>query len=144
MDALLVIKALHIIAVVSWFAGLFYLPRLFVYHAENREEPAVHRLLCTMQQRLYRYIMQPAMGATLAFGILLAWMEWELVRDGVWFWLKLGCVGALLAIHFADGRFVRRFCSGEERRSARFFRIYNEIPTLLLIAIVMLVVLRPW
>ncbi len=139
----LVIKALHIVAVVAWFAGLFYLPRLFVYHATRREGPC-HALLCTMEQRLYRYIMRPAMLAVITLGAILAWLEWDFVKGGVWFWLKLLCVGALLFLHWQDGRYVRAFAERRSVPSERFFRLYNEAPTLLLVAIVLLVVLKPW
>ncbi len=141
--ALLVVKALHIVAVVAWFAGLFYLPRLFVYHATRRADPC-HELLATMERRLYRYIMQPAMAAVVILGATLAWMEWDLVRGGVWFWLKLGCVAALLLLHRQDGRYVRAFAEGAPVPGERFFRLYNELPTLLLVAVVLLVVLKPW
>ncbi|RME85584.1 MAG: protoporphyrinogen oxidase HemJ [Zetaproteobacteria bacterium] len=139
---MLVLKALHIIAVVAWFAGLFYLPRLFVYHA-TRKQGEVHALLSTMERRLFRYIMTPAMLMVLAFGASLAAIEWELVRDQWWFWAKLIGVAALVAFHLQCGRYLRAFAGRKPTPSERFFRAFNEIPTLLLIAIVFLVVLRP-
>ncbi len=133
---ILLLKSLHIIAVVSWFAGLLYLPRLFVYHAECEDEPGRKRFE-TMEQRLYKRIMGPAMAATVILGLLLM-----PGHAGLWLWMKLTLVVVLVAYHISCGRFIKKLAAGTAP-SARFFRFYNEVPSLLLIAIVMLVVLKP-
>jgi len=137
------IKAFHIIAVVSWFAGLFYLPRIFVYHAGHADGP-VHAQFCIMERKLYRYIMNPAMLATLAFGLWLAWIERDLIADGYWFHAKMALVATLVAFHLVCGRFVRAFAAGRNRRDHRFYRMFNEIPTLILVAVVILAVVKPF
>ena len=137
------VKAFHIIAVVSWFAGLFYLPRIFVYHAGHRDGP-VHEQFCVMEYKLYRYIMNPAMMLTVALGGALAWMQWDYVSGEAWFWLKMALVAALIAFHIHCGKLVKAFAAGENARPHAFYRKYNEIPTLILIAVVILVVVRPF
>ena len=130
------LKSLHIIAVVSWFAGLLYLPRLFVYHVECEDEPGRKRFTL-MQQRLYRRIMGPAMAASILFGFALM-----PGFGGAWLWIKLVLVVALVGFHVSCGVYIKRLAAGRAP-SSRFFRIYNEIPTLLLIAIVLLVIYKP-
>ncbi|HXH71484.1 MAG TPA: protoporphyrinogen oxidase HemJ [Mariprofundaceae bacterium] len=137
------IKSLHIISMVSWFAGLFYLPRIFVYHAGHPDGP-VHEQFCVMERKLYRFIMRPAMMATIFFGMWLAWIEWEIVYDTVWFWSKMTLVAILLGFHIHNGRVVADFAAGRNHRPHTFYRMYNEIPTLILIVVVMLVVVRPF
>ncbi len=136
------LEAFHIIFMVSWFAGLFYLPRLFVYHAGHPAGP-VHEQFCVMEHKLYRFIMMPAMFLTVAFGLALAVEEWDIVRDQAWFWIKMALVVLLVAYHFHNGRVVSRFACGENRHSHKFYRFYNEFPTLILIVIVILVVVQP-
>ena len=137
------LKAFHIIAMVSWFAGLFYLPRIFVYHSRHAAGP-VHEQFCIMERKLYRYIMRPAMIVTVALGLLMADIEWDIVGGEPWFWIKMALVAALLGFHWHNGRMVRQFAEGSNRRSERFFRIYNELPTLVLIGAVVMVVVRPF
>lgn len=137
------LKAFHIVFVTSWFAGLFYLPRLFVYHAVHPDGP-IHRQFCIMERRLYRFIMQPAMVLTVLLGFVMSWMEWSILVDARWYWLKLALVVCLVGYHFHCGKEVKRFATGEACRGQRFYRVYNEVPTLLLIAIVVLVVVRPF
>jgi len=137
------IKSFHIIAMVAWFAGLFYLPRIFVYHAGHKDGP-VHEQLCVMEYKLYRYIMNPAMMVTIALGIALAWMQWDGLSGEIWFWLKMVLVAALLAFHIHNGMVVKTFAAGENTRLHTFYRKYNEIPTLVLIAIVILVMVKPF
>jgi len=137
------IKTFHIIAMVSWFAGLFYLPRIFVYHAGHSDGP-VHEQLCVMEYKLYRYIMWPAMVVTIALGIALAWIQWNGVSGEIWFWLKMVLVALLQTYHFYSGHLVRVFAAGKNTRPHTFYRKYNEIPTLILIAIVILVVVKPF
>jgi protoporphyrinogen IX oxidase len=137
------VKAFHIIAVVSWFAGLFYLPRFFVYHVNHISGP-VHEQFCIMERKLYRFIMRPAMVLTVVLGLLLAAIEWDTVGGEPWFWIKMVLVAALLVFHWHNGRVVRAFAAGRNRYSERFFRLYNELPTLVLIGAVIMVVVRPF
>lgn len=137
------IKAFHIVFVVAWFAGLFYLPRIFVYHAGHPSGP-VHDQLCVMERKLYRLIMHPAMVLTVALGAWLTALEWAYLRGAGWFWVKLALVAGLLAYHVHCGRLVRTFAAGANTRPHTFYRVYNELPTLVLVAVVVLVVVRPF
>ncbi|NND81225.1 MAG: protoporphyrinogen oxidase HemJ [Gammaproteobacteria bacterium] len=134
------IKALHIIALVCWMAGIFYLPRLFVYHAMAEDEVGRERFK-VMERKLYRGIMQPSMLATIIFGLWL-WLGYGFA--GGWLHLKLALVVVLLAYHFWCGQMIQRFARDEIKRGHVFFRIMNELPVLLLIAIVILVVVKPF
>lgn len=135
------VKALHVIALISWMAGLLYLPRLFVYHSQVGPG-AQSELFKTMERRLSRYIMAPAMIVTWLAGLTLIFLgDW---RDAHWLHAKLALVAVLTAIHFYFGFIVRAFARDENRRPARFFRIVNEVPTLLMIGIVILVVVKPF
>ena len=140
------LKAFHVIFVVTWFAGLFYLPRLFVYHVEA-EEPVVRERLKVMQRRLLG-ITHIGGALALVFGIALAawWMAHSpaMLTQGGWFHLKLVLVVALVAYHVALARFVRVFARDACTRSSRWLRLFNEIPALLLIAIVILAVVKPF
>ena len=138
------VKSVHILAVIAWMAGMLYLPRLYVYHAlapvgSNRS--ATFRV---MERRLLRGIMNPAMVATLAFGLLLAATPGIVDWHRGWIWAKLGLVALLLAYHGTLARWRRAFAGDRNRHSPRFFRIVNELPTLVLIAIVVLVVVKPF
>ncbi len=137
------IKSFHIIAMVSWFAGLFYLPRIFVYHAGHKDD-SVHEQLCVMERKLYRFIMYPAMIVTMALGVTLAWLEWDDISGEVWFWLKMALVIVLLAFHLHNGLVVKTFAAGGNIRPHTFYRKYNEIPTIILILVVILVVVKPF
>jgi protoporphyrinogen IX oxidase len=134
------VKSLHIIFVVSWFAGLFYLPRLFVYHAQATDGASIERFK-VMERKLYRGIMTPAMVLTLASGIWL-WLGYGF--RGGWLEAKLALVGALVAYHFWMDALRRRFAADANRASHVFYRWVNEAPTLLLVAIVILVVVKPF
>ncbi|MBT8115523.1 MAG: protoporphyrinogen oxidase HemJ [Arenicella sp.] len=134
------IKALHIIAVICWMAGIFYLPRLFVYHAMAEDEVSRERFK-VMERKLYRGIMEPASIATLVFGIWL-WLGYGF--QGSWLNLKLGLVVLLLIYHFWCGYMVRRFARDEVTHGHVFFRFANELPVLLLVGIVILVVVKPF
>ena len=136
------IKALHIVSAIAWMVGLLYLPRLFAYHADASAETG--KTFEVMERRLLRAIMNPAMIATFVFGIALLLTpgvaDW---RSG-WLYAKLGLVGALTVLHHGMALWRKAFAAGENRHSARFFKIANEVPTVLLIAIVVLVVVRPF
>jgi putative membrane protein len=143
VDAYPWIKALHIISIVAWMAGLLYLPRLFVYHAGVPAGSAQSELFKVMERRLYAAIMRPAMLATLVFGILLLIAEPDFLRQG-WIHAKLLLVVILLGLHHMMGRWLKDFAADKNRRSARFYRIMNEVPTVALILIVILVVVKPF
>lgn len=136
------VKALHIIAVICWFAALFYLPRLFVYHAMSQDEPSKDRFVI-MERKLYRGIMTPSMVATLLFGIWLLFLNPAWLQMG-WMHAKLALVAVLLVYHFLCGAQLKRFAKGENAHSHVFFRWFNEIPVLFLILIVVLVVVKPF
>jgi protoporphyrinogen IX oxidase len=144
-SAYLWLKAAHIIAAVAWMAGMFYLPRLFVYHAESMGEGGSPSVFKTMERRLYAVIMQPAMIATWLSGMALAWI---ILRGGAglapWAWVKLAAVVAMTGLHVRLGRHVRDFEEDRNRHSGRYFRILNEVPTLLLIVIVIMAVAKPF
>ncbi len=137
------LKAFHVIAVIAWMAGLLYLPRLFVYHATGKVGSEQSETFKVMERRLLRVITTPAMAASWLFGLILAFsgaIDWS--RDG-WFHLKLILVLALSAYHGLLVVWTKDFAMDRNTRSARFYRIANEIPTVLMILIVILVVVRP-
>jgi len=138
------IKALHIIAVIAWMAGLLYLPRLFVYHCAAPAGSAQSETFKTMERRLLRGIMNPAMIAAYLFGLLLLATPGVVDWGAAWMYLKLALVGGLTGLHHALGRWRTAFAADRNRRSARFFRVVNEVPTLLMIGIVLLIVVRPF
>lgn len=137
------LKALHIIAIVCWFAGLFYLPRLFVYHAMSEDAVSRERFQ-TMERKLYRGIMIPSMIATLAFGIGMIALNPALFSTGGWLHAKLALVVLLIGYHHVCGAQMKRFARNENTRSHVFYRWFNEAPVLLLLAIVILVVVKPF
>ncbi len=137
------LKALHIIAMVCWFAGLFYLPRLFVYHAMSEDEISRERF-CTMERKLYRGIMLPSMIATLAFGIWLISLNPGYYFSQGWMHAKLTLVVLLIAYHHICGAQLKRFARSENQRDHVFYRWFNEAPVLALLAIVILVVVKPF
>ncbi len=136
------LKALHIIFVVCWFAGLFYLPRIFVYFAAS-EHPETRAQLAIMSRKLYRFVT-PLMMLAVAFGLaMIAWQP-AYYLQAPWMWLKLAGVAFLLVYHVQCGRYVRRICDDSDDHSHVFYRFFNEVPVLLLFAIVLLVVLKPF
>ncbi len=138
------VKAFHVIFMVTWFAGLFYLPRLFVYHAQCEDSPGDERFKI-MERKLYYGIMTPGGILTLVFGIwLLLDYAWAAYSDSGWLHAKLMLVLLLVGYHLYCGRLVRVFKTGENRRSHRFYRWFNEIPVFFLILIVILVVVKPF
>ncbi len=137
------LKALHIIAMVCWFAGLFYLPRLFVYHAMSEDEISRERFR-TMERKLYRGIMLPSMIATLVFGIWLISLNPGYYFSQGWMHAKLTLVILLIAYHHICGAQLKRFARGENQRSHVFYRWFNEAPVLAVLAIVILVVVKPF
>lgn len=138
------VKAFHIISMVTWFAGLFYLPRLFVYHAMSSDAPSLARF-CVMERKLLWGIMTPGAVATLALG---AWLAVDYGWDGFvaahWLHAKLVFVLLLLVYHALCAVYVRQFARGENRHGHVFYRVFNELPVFALVAIVVLVVVRPF
>lgn len=141
-DAYLWIKALHIIAVISWMAGLFYLPRLFIYHTDAAPGSDQSETFKVMEQRLIRIIMNPAMMISWVLGLYLAWSVYGF--SGGWLHAKIALVIAMTGTHVYFTRSARRFARDENTRNARHWRLMNEAPTLLMIAIVILVVVKPF
>ncbi|WP_338522475.1 protoporphyrinogen oxidase HemJ [Pseudomonas batumici] len=137
------VKAFHIVSVICWFAGLFYLPRLFVYHAQSEDSTSQERF-SVMERKLYRAIMGPAMIATLIFGGWLIALNPSIFSQGAWIHAKLTLVAVLIGYHHICGAQVKRFARGENTRSHVFYRWFNEVPVLILLAIVILVVVRPF
>lgn len=137
------IEAFHVISVVCWFAALFYLPRLFVYHAAADDAISIARFK-VMERKLYRGIATPAMLASLTFGIWLASLAPEHYLSQNWFRAKIGLVAALLTYHHLCWLFLRRFQQDRNTHGEVFYRWFNEVPVLLLIGIVVLVVVKPF
>lgn len=137
------LKALHLIAVVCWFAGLFYLPRLFVYHAQT-EDAAGQERFRTMERKLYRGIMWPSMLATVALGLWMLVAGWDIYKTQGWMHAKLTLAILLIAYHFLCGHHLRALRDGRNIRSHVYFRVFNELPVLGLVGIVILVIVRPF
>jgi putative membrane protein len=141
------IKAFHIIAVIAWMAGMLYLPRLFVYHCAAETGSVQSETFKVMERRLLRAIINPAMVATWVFGLWLAWLgpdsRYGWFASG-WLWAKIILVLGLSAVHGLLARWRKDFAQDRNRHSQKFYRIINEIPTLLMILIVLLVVLKPF
>jgi putative membrane protein len=141
------IKAFHIIAVIAWMAGMLYLPRLFVYHCAAEKGSVQSETFKVMERRLLRAIINPAMTATWVFGLWLAWLgpdsRYGWFASG-WLWAKIILVLGLSAVHGLLARWRKDFALDRNRHSQKFYRIINEIPTILMILIVLLVVLKPF
>ena len=143
MNSYLLFKSLHLIAVISWMAGLLYLPRIFVYHVENLKDKNTSSVFKTMERKLYFYIMTPAMILTWIFGlILISSLGFEVLLT-TWVKLKLLLVILLTAYHFYLSKLLGDFKIDQNTKSSKFFRIINEVPTILLILIVFIVVFKP-
>ena len=138
------LKALHIIAVIAWMAGMLYLPRLFVYHCRAAPGSASSEMLKVMERRLLRAIINPAMVAAFAFGSLLVVTPGVADWAAAWLWLKLALVLAMTAVHGVLARWRRHFAADANRHGERVYRAVNEVPTALLVAIVILVVVKPF
>jgi putative membrane protein len=138
------IKALHILAVIAWMAGLLYLPRLYVYHAAAAPGSEPSETFKIMERRLLRGIMSPAMIAAYLFGALLAGIPGMVNWSQGWIWAKLAVVAALTLFHLLLARWRRWFAEDRNRHSPRFFRLVNELPALAAIVIVVLVVVKPF
>jgi putative membrane protein len=138
------IKALHIISVIAWMAGLLYLPRLFVYHAAEPIGSPTAETFKIMERRLLRGIMNPALTATVVFGGLLLMMPGVVHWSDGWLHVKLLAVAGLIVLHHEMARWRKAFAEDRNKRPARFYRIVNEAPTVLMIIIVIMVVVKPF
>ncbi|MDV7339886.1 protoporphyrinogen oxidase HemJ [Terasakiella sp. A23] len=141
-DSYLWFKALHIISVIAWMAGLFYLPRLYVYHTNAEVGSELSETFKVMERRLLRAIMNPAMISSLIFGILLlaeidAW-------DQGWLHVKLTCIVLMIVFHMFLGKYRKDFLNDNNQKSEKFYRMINEVPTLLMILLVIMVVVKPF
>ena len=143
MNTYLLFKSLHLIAVVSWMAGLLYLPRIFVYHAQNKSEPIIIEVFKVMEKKLFFYIMTPAMILSWLFGLLLIHEIGFQQLGQTWMLLKLLFVVILTIYHFFLGRVLNQFKLDINQHSHKFYRYINEIPTLLLILIIFTVIFKP-
>jgi putative membrane protein len=136
------VKVAHIVSLIAWMAGMLYLPRLFVYHADAERGSPTSETFKVMERRLLKAIMTPAMGATWLFGLVLAWSGGFFTAP--WLHAKLASVILLSAMHGYLSRAVKDFAADRNARSAKFYRILNEVPTVLLVIIVLLVILKPF
>ena len=137
------LKALHIIFVVTWFAALFYLPRLFVYHS-SAEDLISRERFKVMERKLYRVIMRPSMLLATGFGLWLLILGWESFARSFWLWIKLTAVVGLLGYHHYCARLVKAFAADENPHHEAFYRWFNELPALVLFVVVIMVVVKPF
>ena len=142
MNSYLLFKSLHLIAVISWMAGLLYLPRIFVYHSENSNE-IISSVFKTMERKLFYFIMTPAMILSWLFGLILIHEIGFHELANLWLQLKLILVFLLTAYHFYLGLLLNQFKLNQNKKTSKFYRYINEIPTLLLILIVFIVIFKP-
>ena len=139
----LYIKAFHLIAIVTWFAALFYLPRLFVYHRMSEDQVSRDRF-CVMERKLLKCIMTPSILIVCALGITLIWMNPSIFQTGAWLHLKLTLVLILSGYHGMCAKYVKAFAAGENPKSHLYFRWFNEFPVLILVACVILAIVKPF
>ena len=142
MNLYLLLKSLHLVAVISWMAGLLYLPRIFVYHSEATHE-SQKDVFKTMEKKLYNYIMMPAMLLSWLFGILLIHSLGFNIFLELWMQIKIVLVSILTFYHFLLGKYLNDFSINNNQKSSKFYRIVNEVPTIILILVVFVVVFKP-
>jgi protoporphyrinogen IX oxidase len=143
MNSYLLFKSLHLIAVISWMAGLLYLPRIFVYHVENKEKKEATNIFEVMEKKLFYYIMRPAMIFTWIFGVILIYLNGIEIFSQLWMQIKIILVILLSAYNDYLGKCLISLKNNLNTRSSKFFRIINEIPTIILIFTVFLVIFKP-
>jgi|TARA_B100000953_G_scaffold36099_1_gene28231 putative membrane protein len=143
MNSYLLFKSLHLIAVISWMAGLLYLPRIFVYHVENSEKKEATDIFETMERRLYFYIMRPAMITAWLFGIILIYINGLDIFSQLWMYTKLALVIFLTIYHEYLGTCLKSLKLKTNTKTSKFFRIINEVPTIILILIIFIVIFKP-
>ena len=142
MNSYLLFKSLHLIAVISWMAGLLYLPRIFVYHSET-DDTSQKTVFKTMERKLYNYIMMPAMILSWLFGVLLIHSLGFSVFGELWMQIKIVSVVIMTYYHFTLGKYLNDFAIDNNQKTSKFFRIYNEIPTIILIVVIFVVIFKP-
>ena len=142
MNLYLLFKSLHLIAVISWMAGLLYLPRIIVYHSEANDT-SQKTVFKTMERKLYNYIMMPAMILSWLFGVLLIHSLGFSVFGELWMQIKIISVVIMTYYHFTLGKYLNDFAIDNNQKTSKFFRIYNEIPTLILIVVIFVVIFKP-
>ncbi len=142
MNLYLLFKSLHLIAVISWMAGLLYLPRIFVYHSDASHE-SQKSVFKTMERKLYNYIMMPAMLLSWLFGVLLIYSLGFSIFLELWMQIKIVLVLILTYYHFLLGKYLSDFAIGNNQKTPKFYRIMNEVPTIILIVVVFVVVFKP-
>ena len=142
MNLYLLFKSLHLIAVISWMAGLLYLPRIFVYHSEAAHETQKD-IFKTMERKLYNYIMMPAMLLSWLFGALLIHSLGFVIFAELWMQIKIISVVILTYYHFLLGKYLNDFAINDNKKSSKFYRFINEVPTIILIVVVFVVVFKP-
>ena len=143
MNSYLLFKSLHLIAVISWMVGLLYLPRIFVYHVENSEKKEATEIFEIMERRLYFYIMRPAMIATWLFGVILIYINGLDIFAQLWMHIKLALVIFLTIYHEYLGICLKSLKLKTNTKTPKFFRIINEVPTIILILIIFIVIFKP-
>ena len=143
MNSYLLFKSLHLIAIVSWMAGLLYLPRIFVYHVENKEKKEATDIFEVMEKKLFYYIMRPAMILTWIFGLVLIYLNGIEIFSQLWMQIKIVLVILLSAYNDYLGRCLESLKNNSNTRSSKFFRIINEVPTIILVFIVFIVIFKP-
>ena len=137
------IKAWHVISMVCWYAGIFYLPRLFVYHAMSDDSTSQERF-AIMERKLYRGIMTPAMVATWTFGLWMVFLGWDIYKTQLWLHIKLTLVICLTLYHLSCGYYRKQLLSNPHYKTHTFWRWFNELPVFILIAVVILVIVKPF
>ena len=142
MNSYLFLKSLHLIAVISWMAGLLYLPRIFVYHVENIDHKISSSIFKTMERKLFYFIMMPAMILSWVFGVLLIHSLGFAVFSELWMQIKTAAVVILTYYHFLLGRYLNDFAIDSNKKTSKFFRIMNEVPTIVLIVVIFVVVFK--
>jgi protoporphyrinogen IX oxidase len=143
MNSYLLFKSLHLITVVSWMAGLLYLPRIFVYHVENKDKKEATDIFEVMEKRLFFYIMRPAMILSWIFGLILIYLNGIEIFSQLWMQLKIVLVILLSVYNDYLGRCLESLKNNSNTKTSKFFRIINEVPTIMLICIVFLVIFKP-
>ena len=143
MNSYLLFKSLHLIAVISWMAGLLYLPRIFVYHVENKEKKEATDIFEVMERKLFFYIMRPAMIFTWIFGIILIYLNGIEIFSQLWMQIKIVLITLLSVYNDYLGKCLVSLKNNSNTRSSKFFRIINEIPTVILIFVIFLVIFKP-
>ena len=142
MNLYLLFKSIHLVAVISWMAGLLYLPRIFVYHSEA-DHVSQKTIFKIMERKLYNYIMMPAMLTSWLLGILLIYSIGFTVFSELWMQIKIFAVIILTYYHFTLGKYLNDFAIDSNQKTSKFFRIYNEIPTIILIVVIFVTIFKP-